>query len=169
MSKKILYLDMDGVVADLHKAVVGFCPALETSEKYADPAVRNAKFDQIFTEHPTIFHTLEPMPGAVAAVNALWSEYDIYFLSTAPWDTPVAFSGKRVWLHTIFGDKARKRLILTHRKDLCIGDYLVDDRTANGAGKFQGKLFLFGTKEFPNWEVMLNELTDRALKDSVTI
>jgi 5'-nucleotidase len=49
-------------------------------------------------------------------------------------------------------------LILTHRKDLNIGDYLVDDRLRNGAGEFQGKLIHFGTDEFPNWEVTLKYL-----------
>ena len=35
-------------------------------------------------------------------------------------------------------------MIITHRKDLLIGDYLIDDRLANGAKDFKGKLLRFG-------------------------
>jgi len=39
-----------------------------------------------------------------------------------------------------------------------IGDYLIDDRTVNGAGEFKGELIQFGTEKFPNWEVVLDYL-----------
>ena len=32
----------------------------------------------------------------------------------------------------------------THRKDLLIGDYLIEDRLANGAKDFKGELINFG-------------------------
>ena len=35
-------------------------------------------------------------------------------------------------------------MIITHRKDLLIGEYLIDDRLANGAEHFRGKLISFG-------------------------
>ena len=75
-------------------------------------------------------------------------KYDIYIASTAPWNNIESLSHKRIWIEKYFGDKLRKRLILTHRKDLLIGDYLIDDRTANGAGEFQGKLIQFGSINF---------------------
>ena len=50
------------------------------------------------------------------------------------------------------GDVAHKRLILSHHKNLNVGDFLVDDRTANGASSFQGKHIHFGSNEFPDWE-----------------
>ena len=33
-----------------------------------------------------------------------------------------------------------------------IGDYLIDDRTKNGAGEFNGELVLFGSENYPNWK-----------------
>lgn len=48
-----------------------------------------------------------------------------------------------------------KRLILTHHKNLNKGDYLIDDRTKNGAGEFEGKLIQFGTEEYPDWKSVL--------------
>ena len=37
-------------------------------------------------------------------------------------------------------------------------DILIDDRTANGAGEFQGELIQFGTEKFPNLEQTLKYL-----------
>ena len=36
------------------------------------------------------------------------------------------------------GESASKRLILSHNKHLNVGEYLIDHRTANGAGQFSG-------------------------------
>ena len=60
-----------------------------------------------------------------------------------------------------FGNKARKRLILTHRKDLNIGDFLVDDRTKNGAGEFKGELIQFGIDKFPDWAAVKKYLMEK--------
>jgi hypothetical protein len=54
-------------------------------------------------------------------------------------------------------------MAITHLKHLLIGDYLIDDRTANGAGEFgkltgSGEHIHFGTQEFQNWESVLNYL-----------
>ena len=56
------------------------------------------------------------------------------------------------WVQRYLGDDvAHKRLIITHHKDLNRGDFLVDDRTKNGAGEFSGELIRFGSVEFPDW------------------
>ena len=39
-----------------------------------------------------------------------------------------------------------------------IGEYLIDDRTANGAAEFKGELIQFGTEKYPNWAAVLNYL-----------
>jgi hypothetical protein len=48
---------------------------------------------------------------------------------------------------------------------MLIGDYLIDDRTANGAGEFGGELLQFGWayetetwNEYPTWESILKKL-----------
>jgi 5'(3')-deoxyribonucleotidase len=56
------------------------------------------------------------------------------------------------------GDAAKKRVIVSHNKNLMIGDYLIDDRTANGAGEFKGELIQFGTEKYPNWTEVLSYL-----------
>ena len=81
----------------------------------------------------------------VSLFNAMSSDerYDCYVLSTAPWENPSASSDKVLWIQKYL-PKAYKRLILSHNKHLNIGDYLIDDRLANGSEKFGGKLLQYG-------------------------
>ena len=58
------------------------------------------------------------------------------------------------------GTPAYKRLILSHHKQLNVGDYLIDDRTANGADKFTGEHIHFGQDKFPDWNAVLKYLLD---------
>ena len=82
----------------------------------------------------------------------------MYILSTAPWNNPSAWTDKRLWIADQFGDQINRRLILTHRKDLVIGDILIDDRPNNGAKNFEGEWIQFGTSQYPDWETVLNHL-----------
>ena len=109
-------------------------------------------------EIPGIFSLMKPIAGAVCSYKILSSKYDTYILSTAPWENASAWSDKNLWVRKYLGEIAYKRLILTHHKNLNFGDFLIDDRTANGASLFKGKHILFGSKEFPNWEAICNYL-----------
>lgn len=117
-----------------------------------------------YDEHPdtipNIFRHLIPLPYSIQAVNTLLNsnKYEIYFLSTAPWNNPSAQTDKRLWLEEQFGEIINRKLILTHRKDLVRGDILIDDRSNNGAEKFQGEWIQFGSDKFLNWESILNYL-----------
>jgi 5'(3')-deoxyribonucleotidase len=137
---------MDNVLVDFPTAF----PQIknEILEKYADDK------DEI----PGIFSLMLPIEGAVDAFNQLSQKYDTYILSTAPWENPSAWSDKLVWVKTYLGQQAHKRLILSHNKNLNKGDYLIDDRLANGAKDFQGEHIHFKTDKFPNWQAVLNYL-----------
>ena len=103
---------------------------------------------------------LHPIEDAIVSVNKLLkSKYKIYFLSTAPWDNPDAWTHKRLWIAKHFEEKLiKKKLILCHHKQLLIGDYLIDDRKWNGASKFTGEWIHFGSKRFPKWKSVLEYL-----------
>jgi 5'(3')-deoxyribonucleotidase len=162
MNKKILYLDMDGVVADFEKRIGELSPDLKNFESFEDQELLSDKIDQICFANPELYHDLPPIEGAVAAVEKLSGLYDLYFLSTAMWDLPQSFTGKRIWIARHFEIIGRKRLILTHRKDLLLGDFLVDDRLKNGAAEFQGEHIHFGTEKFPDWEITSEYLISRS-------
>ena len=112
---------------------------------------------------PGIFRDPLPMDGAIDAINKLYNsgKYDMYIATSAPWGNPSSLTDKRYWIEKYFGEMFHKRLITTHRKDMLIGDYLIDDRTKNGAGKFKGEHIHFGTEKFKNWDVVLDYLTKK--------
>jgi 5'(3')-deoxyribonucleotidase len=138
---------MDGVLADFHRAIKEKVTP-ELSDKYG------TDIDQI----PGIFKDLQPVPGAISAFKELSKYYDVYILSTAPWGNPEAWMEKRLWVEKHLGDLAHKRLILSHNKHLNIGDYLIDDRLANGADRFRGEHIMFGDATFPTWDKVLKYL-----------
>jgi 5'(3')-deoxyribonucleotidase len=153
-SKKILYIDMDGVVADFEKSIKIHIPEwniISNEEK-------GALTDEVCGSIPNFFLNLEPIEGAIETINKLSAEYDTYFLSAAMWNVPQSYTEKRLWIEKYFGETFRKRLILSHRKDLNFGHYLIDDRTSHGAGKFMGEHIHFGTEKFPDWKTIDNYL-----------
>ena len=139
---------MDNVLVDFPSALNSIDAS--TKIKYKD------NLDDI----PGIFSKMEPMKGAIDAYIELSRNYDTYILSTAPWDNQSAWSDKLEWVHKHLGfdGLAHKRLILSHHKNLNMGEYLVDDRPANGADKFTGEWIHFGTDAFPDWEAVTDYL-----------
>lgn len=107
---------------------------------------------------PGIFLKMLPMEGAIEAFEQLAQKYDVYILSTAPWNNPSAWSDKVLWVQRYLGEVAYKRLILSHHKNLCQGDYIIDDRTRHGVDIFDGEHIHFGTDRFPNWRSVLDYL-----------
>ena len=103
-----------------------------------------------------IFSHMIPLKGAIVGYNRLVElGYDVYILSTAPWENSSAWSDKLIWVKKYIGENAKKRLILSHNKNLNKGDFLIDDRVANGAGEFEGNLIRFGSDDFPNWDTVI--------------
>ena len=92
-----------------------------------------SKFKNNKDDIPKIFSKMKPLDGAVEAFKKLSKKYDTYILSTAPWENPSAWKDKLLWVKKYLGKKAKKRLILSHHKNLNQGDFLIDDRPNNGA------------------------------------
>ncbi len=148
--RKRLYVDMDNVLVDFPSGVARL-----------DEHTRR-EFEGRLDEVPGIFAHMDPLPGALAAFATLAQRFDSYVLSTAPWENPSAWSDKLLWIQRHLGQAAYKRLILTHHKNLNAGDFLVDDRTKNGADRFPGEHIHFGTERFPDWRAVTEYLLARA-------
>lgn len=143
---KIIYVDMDSVLVDFQSGI----DALTNDELIA--------FKNNLDGVPGIFSKMKPVVGAIEAYEILTKHFDVYILSTAPWNNPSAWADKLRWVKKHLGDLAHKRLILSHNKNLNAGDYLIDDRTANGAGEFKGEHIHFLSEKFKNWNDVLNYL-----------
>jgi len=143
---KIVYVDMDGVLVDFQSGIDSLTE--EQRESFKDG------LDDV----PGIFSKMKPVEGAIEAYEELTRHFDVYILSTAPWNNPSAWTDKLLWVKKYLGDLAHKRLILSHNKHLNDGDFLIDDRTANGAGNFKGEHINFLSEEFQNWDDVLNYL-----------
>lgn len=146
-NKPIVYVDMDNVLVDFRSGIERLPADVRREvEAQAEPA-----FDDV----PGIFALMDPMPHAIECFREIASRFDCYILSTAPWNNPSAWVDKLLWVKAHFGtgsdSPAHKRLILSHHKNLNLGDYIIDDRTTKGVDRFVGRHIHFGTSEFPNW------------------
>tara|TARA_A100001515_G_scaffold113555_1_gene94807 strand:+ start:16 stop:465 length:450 start_codon:yes stop_codon:yes gene_type:complete len=129
MKKLRIYVDMDGVIADFEKA-----KKLLPVKKQGRPDLH---VDYLY---------LDIIPGAEEAMSYLNEHHEVFIASTPPWSRIQCWADKRAWLEQWFPDLKRK-LILTHRKDLLIGDVLIDDSQYRGQPDFQGEWFWFNK----NW------------------
>ena len=154
---------MDGVIADFDKEIKKYDPTLETSDKLPNWEEREKRVDDIVNSNPSFFTDLELINGAKENVEKLMDIYDVYFLSTPMSNIPISYVAKKLWIDIHFGVKAKRRLILTHRKDLCFGDFLVDDRVKNGAGQFKGELIPFTYSENA-WDEIYEYLLKRSFE-----
>jgi 5'-nucleotidase len=148
--KKIVYVDLDGVLVDFESAFA------------CVPDAKLKEFSGREDEIDGIYGLMEPMPGAVESFRELAGLFDTYVLSTAPWKNPSAWCDKLEWVQRHLGgergDPGYKRLILSHHKDLNRGDFLIDNRTKRGADRFKGELILFGAKEYPDWPAVMRRM-----------
>ncbi len=142
--KKILYIDLDNTLVDFASGI----KRLSTDAR--------AEYDGHYDDAPGIFALMDPLPGALEAYRALAAHFDTYILSTAPWHNASAWQDKVLWVQKHLGlasdTAAYKRLILSHHKNLHRGDFLIDDRWANGTGGFEGEWLQFGPDAaFSSW------------------
>lgn len=142
----IVYVDMDNVLVDFPWGIDQLSKELRQ------------EYEGDFDEVPDFFGDLPPVDGAIEGFRTLQEYFDTYILSTAPWNNPSAWTDKHLWVKKHLPKAGYKRLILSHHKNLNYGDYLIDDRKANGVENFRGEHIHFESAEFPDWDSVLNYL-----------
>ena len=143
--KKRVYVDMDGALADYNSGLAKVSEELKTEYR--------GRFDEI----PGLYSLMNPIPGAIEAMQRMQKDdrFDVYVISTAPWNNPSSWTDKLLWVQKHLDDVFHRRLILTHSKDLLKGDYLIDAHSKNGTRQFEGEWIMFGSNEFPDWESLM--------------
>jgi len=140
--KQIVYVDMDNVLVNFQSGI----------DKISAEDIKTYGPDDL-DEVPGIFALMEPNEGAVEGFEWLSKHFDVYILSTAPWENPSAWQDKLLWVQRYLPEVAWKRLILSHHKNLLKGDFIIDDRTARGVDQFKGKHIHFAENGagFDHW------------------
>ena len=140
MNKYRIFIDMDGVIADFEKASNEF-------QRIHGKTNRPDKWVD--------YRNLDVIEGAIEAVAKLNADHEVFIASTPPWTRPEVWGHKREWIGEHFPYLKRK-IILTHRKDLLIGDILIDDSRFRGQPDFQGEWYWFNKNwDNKNWKACL--------------
>ena len=74
------------------------------------------------------FLSLDPIKGAVEAVNHLQNKHEVYIVTSAGTTFPLAPTEKYQWVEREFGIKMLNNLVITRAKYLVDGDILIDDK-----------------------------------------
>lgn len=139
-----IFIDMDGVIADFEKASNEF-------QRIHGKTNRPDKWVD--------YRNLDVIEGAIEAVAKLNADHEVFIASTPPWTRPEVWGHKREWIGEHF-PYLKRRIILTHRKDLLIGDILIDDSKYRGQPDFQGEWFWFNKDwDNRNWKACLEWIT----------
>lgn len=143
-----VYVDMDDVLCDY-------------STKICEKKAKSSATPYPQSE-PGFFRSLEPIEGALIAIEQLRSrkDIDLYILTAPSTKNPLSYTEKRLWIEDKFGYEMTSNLIICSNKGLLKGDVLIDDHS-NGRGQehFEGKLIHFGQSDYPNWEAVLEYFT----------
>ena len=143
--QKRIFVDMDGVLVDFQSGINQ--QDEETLKAYEGGWMKFRMCSPVWN-----------MPGAIEAMHELQKHFDLYILFSVPWESYSAPSDKMQWIRKYLDDVFHERVIITHCKNLCKGDYLIDDRSRNGTWEFEGEWIRFGSSTFPDWNAVVNYL-----------
>jgi 5'(3')-deoxyribonucleotidase len=140
--KRIIFLDMDGVLADFDAAIVNHID---------DPP-------EMFV--PGFFRNLAVMDGAKEAVKALLAnkKLEIYVGTKMTSKVPTCATEKMLWIAEHF-PALKKNMTLICDKKLLRGDVLVDDDLRRWGHKFHGQFIHFDRRNPRKaWAAVVKEL-----------
>lgn len=92
------------------------------------------------------------MPSAQKAFEMLIENYDVRLVAALPANDRSYAARMQEWAFENLGVPTYNRLILTNRKDLLYGDYLIDGADDNGSLDFMSARIDFGSDTFKTWD-----------------
>lgn len=120
-TKKIVYLDMDDVIADFKR----------------DAKCHKGQFCVEFMYEEGFFLNLKPVEGSQFSVRTIANMgFDIWILTQPLAENADSYTEKAKWISMWFPELYSK-IIMTQNKGLHLGDYLIDDNEAKWKNKFE--------------------------------
>lgn len=93
-----------------------------------------------------------PLPSVLKAYRMLLEHYDVRIVASLPTNDTSYARRMQEWTFEALGVAAYDRLVLTNRKDLLYGDYLIDALPENGSADFMSTRIEFGSETFRTWD-----------------
>ncbi len=119
---KIIFVDMDDVIADFFKSAANNPYKLVDEVKMWDP---------------DFFINLEPTDGSQHAIRTLqYMGYDIWVLTQPLSGHAECYYDKALWINKHF-PQLYDKIIMTQDKGMLLGNYLIDDNKAKWQDKFE--------------------------------
>jgi 5'(3')-deoxyribonucleotidase len=142
--KKIVYVDLDGVLCNFRKA-------------HQEALLKNPL--QPFPQSQWgFFLYLEEIPGAIEAFKKLQEKYDVWILTKPSFYNVNCFTEKAQWVLDHLGFNVLEKTIMSGDKSLLKGDYLIDDMNTDKQSDFEGEWIEFGSYRFPDWNSIISYL-----------
>lgn len=105
------------------------------------------------------FESLLPIEGSLDFWNKWKDKCDLWFLTRPSIPNRQCYTEKANWVYKYLGEDGVSKLILCPKKNLVIGDILVDDGNKDGQPEFDGMWWQFGSEKYPDWKSIDESLT----------
>ena len=102
-SKEIIFVDMDDTICD-YKSQYEKMHKLNPTVKYPQ-SIKG------------FFVDMDPIPGALDAVNKLRKDFDVYILTRPSYKNPLCYTEKRIWIEKHFDLEFCDKLIISPNKE----------------------------------------------------
>jgi len=157
MLKTRVYIDMDHT----------FCDFEGSRSFWSERATTDVEKRWPWSQ-PGFFRSLKPMPGALEFWNKWEEKMDLWFLTRPSIPNRHCYTEKADWIFKYLGNKGLEKLIISHRKDLLIGDILIDDSGNAGQETFNGTWLRFGKEPYATWEDVDKFIEENSIKLKVS-
>jgi 5'(3')-deoxyribonucleotidase len=108
-SKKLIYVDMDGVLADFIKDF--------DKQRAENP-------EQLYPQSQYgFFMNLKPMKDAIESFKMLENHFDMWILTRPSVQNPLCYTEKAIWIKEKLGFDIQRKTIMCCDKSLLKGDY----------------------------------------------